>query len=137
MRNPKRTAATASALMIGVGLVTFITIFAASTKASFSATVDDAFTGDFVVTAGSGMAGVSTRAHRAGERAARDRRGGRRPRRVGRDRRRRPTSCSAPDPAKAFDVFDVDPVAGSPDDLDATSIAVAKDARRRQGPRDR
>src|SRR5829696_8587338 len=35
MRNPKRTAATASALMIGVGLVTFITIFAASTKASF------------------------------------------------------------------------------------------------------
>ena len=36
MRNPKRTAATASALMIGVGLVGFITIFAASTKASLS-----------------------------------------------------------------------------------------------------
>ncbi len=31
MRNPKRTAATASALMIGVGLVGFITIVAAST----------------------------------------------------------------------------------------------------------
>ena len=52
MRNPKRTAATASALMIGVGLVSFITIFAASTKASFSNTVDEAFTGDFIATSG-------------------------------------------------------------------------------------
>ena len=34
MRNPKRTAASASALMIGVGLVGFITIFVSSTKAS-------------------------------------------------------------------------------------------------------
>ena len=36
MRNPRRTAATASALMIGVALVGFITIFAASAKASIS-----------------------------------------------------------------------------------------------------
>ena len=35
-RNPRRTSATASALMIGVGLVAFITVFAASTKASIS-----------------------------------------------------------------------------------------------------
>src|SRR5207245_496376 len=34
MRNPKRTAASASALMIGVGLVGFITILAASSTAS-------------------------------------------------------------------------------------------------------
>ena len=40
MRNPKRTAATASALMIGVGLVAFITIFAASTKQSISGSAD-------------------------------------------------------------------------------------------------
>ena len=33
-RNPRRTAATASALMIGVALVAFITVFAASAKAS-------------------------------------------------------------------------------------------------------
>src|SRR5918994_1007670 len=60
MRNPKRTAITASALMIGVGLVTFITIFAASTKASFSNTVDEAFTGDFIVTSGQfGIGGIS------------------------------------------------------------------------------
>ena len=36
MRNPKRTAASASALMIGVGLVGFITILAASTKTSLT-----------------------------------------------------------------------------------------------------
>ncbi len=35
-RNPKRTAATSSALMIGVALVGFITILAASTKASIT-----------------------------------------------------------------------------------------------------
>ena len=33
-RNPRRTAATSSALMIGVALVGFITILASSTKAS-------------------------------------------------------------------------------------------------------
>ena len=49
MRNPKRTAASASALMIGVGLVAFITIFVASTKASLEQAIDDSFTGDIVV----------------------------------------------------------------------------------------
>jgi putative ABC transport system permease protein len=60
MRNPKRTAATASALMIGVGLVAFITIFAASAKASFNHTIDTAFHGDFVITspAGFGAGGI-------------------------------------------------------------------------------
>lgn len=59
MRNPKRTAATASALMIEVGLVSFITIFAASAKASYAAAVDRVFTGDIAVThvAGAGFAG--------------------------------------------------------------------------------
>jgi putative ABC transport system permease protein len=60
MRNPKRTAATASALMIGVGLVAFITIFAASAKASFNHIIDTSFHGDFVVTspAGFGAGGI-------------------------------------------------------------------------------
>ena len=35
MRNPRRTASTASALMIGLALVTFIAIFGASAKDSF------------------------------------------------------------------------------------------------------
>ncbi|MGV3759144.1 MAG: ABC transporter permease [Actinomycetota bacterium] len=57
MRNPQRTAATASALMIGVGLVAFITIFAASAKSSFSDVVDRTFLGDVIVTAPGQMAG--------------------------------------------------------------------------------
>lgn len=48
-RNPKRTASTASALMIGVALVALITILAASTKASIGATVDEAFRADYIV----------------------------------------------------------------------------------------
>lgn len=60
LRNPKRTASTAAALMIGVGLVGFITIFAASTKASIDASVDRAFSGDFVVDSGTfGFGGLS------------------------------------------------------------------------------
>jgi putative ABC transport system permease protein len=52
MRNPKRTAATAAALMIGVALVAFITIFAESTKRTIQVQVDRAFNADFVVTPG-------------------------------------------------------------------------------------
>ena len=52
MRNPKRTAATASALMIGVALVGFITIFAASTKASIRAASIARCTADYIVDSG-------------------------------------------------------------------------------------
>jgi putative ABC transport system permease protein len=55
MRNPKRTSATAAALMIGVALVGFITIFAASAKESINAQVDEAFKADYVITTGSGF----------------------------------------------------------------------------------
>ena len=59
-RNPKRTAATASALMIGVALVGFITIFAASTKDSIAAAVDSSFKADYVVESGSPVQGFAT-----------------------------------------------------------------------------
>lgn len=60
MRNPKRTATTASALMIGVALVGFITILASSAKASINDAIDSAFTGDFVVDSGTmGFGGFS------------------------------------------------------------------------------
>ena len=55
MRNPKRTSATAAALMIGVALVGFITIFAASAKESINAQVDQAFKADYVISTGSGF----------------------------------------------------------------------------------
>ena len=60
VRNPRRTASTAAALMIGVGLVGFIATFAASTKASVNAGVDHEYNGDFMLDTGSwGFAGVN------------------------------------------------------------------------------
>lgn len=52
MRNPKRTSATAAALMIGVALVAFITVFAESTKASINSQIDNAFRADYVISTG-------------------------------------------------------------------------------------
>jgi putative ABC transport system permease protein len=49
MRNPKRTARTAAALMVGVALVAAITVFAASVRASVRSVFAKQFTGDFVV----------------------------------------------------------------------------------------
>ncbi len=60
MRNPKRTSATAAALMIGVALVAFISILASSTKDSIDASLEGSFTGDLVVDSGSlGFGGLS------------------------------------------------------------------------------
>ncbi len=58
VRNPRRTAATASALMIGVGLVAMITVFAASTRTSISDTIDTAMKGDSIVRTQLGMGGL-------------------------------------------------------------------------------
>jgi putative ABC transport system permease protein len=49
LRNPRRTAATASALMIGLALVTTMSIVGASSKASVNKTIADNFQGDLVV----------------------------------------------------------------------------------------
>ena len=46
VRNPARTAVTAAALMIGLGLVAFVTIFAAGLKDSFNAAIDSTITAD-------------------------------------------------------------------------------------------
>ena len=51
-RSPKRTARTASALMVGVGLVAFVTVFGASLKTSFSGSLDADFHGTHVVDSG-------------------------------------------------------------------------------------
>jgi putative ABC transport system permease protein len=51
-RNPRRTAATASALMIGVALVAFITIVASSSKGTLDAAVDKNLRADYVVDSG-------------------------------------------------------------------------------------
>ena len=52
IRNPRRTASTAAALMIGLGLMAFVGVFAASIKASARAALDETFRADFVVQTG-------------------------------------------------------------------------------------
>lgn len=60
MRNPRRTATTAAALMIGVGLVSAISIFAASTTRTVDKIIDDTVVGDLVIDSGSqGFGGLS------------------------------------------------------------------------------
>ncbi|NDL56110.1 ABC transporter permease [Phytoactinopolyspora mesophila] len=49
MRNPRRTAATASALMIGLALVSAIAVVGASTKKSTDEALDDGLNADFVI----------------------------------------------------------------------------------------
>ncbi|MCB0965079.1 MAG: ABC transporter permease, partial [Acidimicrobiales bacterium] len=49
IRNPRRTASTASALIIGVTLVAFITIFASSASASVTASLTNGFKGQYIV----------------------------------------------------------------------------------------
>lgn len=49
-RNPRRTAATSSALMIGIALTTTMSVFAASLTSSFNAVVDDSIGADFIIT---------------------------------------------------------------------------------------
>jgi putative ABC transport system permease protein len=50
-RNPQRTASTASALMIGLALVTLVATLAAGITGTFRGAVDDLFTGDYAITA--------------------------------------------------------------------------------------
>ena len=54
-RNPARTAVTAAALMVGVALVVFVSIFAAGLQGSIDRAVDRAFAGDLTVGAKSGF----------------------------------------------------------------------------------
>ncbi len=50
MRNPRRTSATAAALMIGLALVTFAGIFVASAKASIDSVLDRTVSADYIAT---------------------------------------------------------------------------------------
>jgi putative ABC transport system permease protein len=49
MRNPRRTASTAAALMIGLALVAFVSIFAASIKASTTEILEESVTADYIL----------------------------------------------------------------------------------------
>ena len=58
MRNPGRTSATASALLVGVGVVVVFTVVAASMKASLDDSIDRSFGADLVASSTVGSPGV-------------------------------------------------------------------------------
>ncbi len=133
VRNPRRTAATASALMVGVALVACITVFAASGKASLDRVIDDSFRSDLVIDSGArGFGGLSpalaTELARVPEVAE-----------VVRVRLARaevagaPTMLVALDPAGASRVADVGVQQGAIEALDAHSIAVSTSAATAKG----
>jgi putative ABC transport system permease protein len=55
MRNPSRTASTASALMIGLALITFVAILGAGLRSSFGDAVNKLFVADYAITAENGF----------------------------------------------------------------------------------
>lgn len=127
MRNPKRTARTAAALVVGVALVAAITVFAASIKSSIRSIIGKQFTGDFVVaTKTFGFGGLPTSL--AGElgqvdgiaAAAGVQIGGARI--DGEDQ-----GLAVIDPVVVTKVFDLGLVDGTIDGLDDTGILLSKD----------
>jgi len=65
MRNPKRTASTASALMIGLALVTFVAILGQGIRSSFESAVNDLFKGDYALTSENTFTPLSVAAEKA------------------------------------------------------------------------
>jgi putative ABC transport system permease protein len=57
MRSPRRTAQTASALMVGLALVSTIAVFGASLSKSATSSVDEAINADYIITSSSAGAG--------------------------------------------------------------------------------
>src|SRR5207244_6010647 len=65
MRNTKRTASTASALMIGLALVPFVAILGQGLRTSFESAVDKLFVADYALTAQNGFDPFTTEADKA------------------------------------------------------------------------
>ncbi len=61
VRNPGRTAVTAAALMIGVALVSFVTVFAAGLRGSINDAIDQIIRGDLIVAHSDGFTDVPVR----------------------------------------------------------------------------
>ncbi|MFF3491921.1 ABC transporter permease [Streptomyces sp. NPDC002795] len=128
LRSPKRTAATASALMIGVAVVSLFTVFGASLKATMDQTVNRSFAGDVAVSTpsfGAGGSGLSPKlasaiAERPEVATA-----------VGlgsgvADVEGKGRALTVTDPAVLAKSFDLGTVSGSMDDLGKNGIAITR-----------
>ena len=136
VRNPRRTASTAAALMIGVSLVGFITIFAASIKNSISTSVDSAFTSDFVVAAkGGGPPGLSgfSPALAAEIKAVPGVGASSGLRFAGAELEGKGVFIIASDPEMSMQLFDVNPERGDFKQLGINDIAVSADRMKTEG----
>jgi putative ABC transport system permease protein len=67
-RNPARTAVTAAALMIGLAVVAFVTVFAAGIKSSVASAIDESLQGQLVLQNSDGFSPISPRAAERAER---------------------------------------------------------------------
>jgi putative ABC transport system permease protein len=65
VRNPRRTAATAAAIMIGLALVSMLSVLAASTKSSITSVVNNNLGADYVLTSSSFIGFSPDVAHKA------------------------------------------------------------------------
>jgi putative ABC transport system permease protein len=65
MRNPARTAAAAAALMIGLALVTLVSVLAAGLKSTFNNAVDSVFKGNYALTATDNFSPISIASEQA------------------------------------------------------------------------
>jgi putative ABC transport system permease protein len=135
LRTPKRTAATASALMIGIAVVSLFTVFGASLKATMDQTVSRSFAGDVVVSTpsfGAGGSGLSPKlapaiARQPGvENAVGLGRGVAEVDGEGR-------ALTVTDPVTLGKVFDLGRVDGSLDGFGTDGIAVTREEAGRQG----
>jgi putative ABC transport system permease protein len=68
-RNPARTALTAAALMVGLGMVVFVAVFTAGLKASINNSVERLISAEIVVTSGGGFEPIPDRSREIVERA--------------------------------------------------------------------
>ncbi len=124
-RNPKRTAATASALLIGVAIIAFFLAFNSSLRASIDDIVDEQFVGDFAVNTGTfGFGGLppelSERLNELPEVDIATGIRGVQTRIAGSN-----TFATGVDPVPAFELFDLAPTQGTAADLaEPDTIAV-------------
>jgi putative ABC transport system permease protein len=123
MRNPRRTAGTATALTIGVAVVSLFTVVAASFQQSIEDAVDEQFAGELVIV-GEGRGGLSTDLAPAvaalPEVSAASPTGGAPVRIDGRN-----TLASTIDPATIESVADVDVQQGSVRDLEPDQVILS------------
>ncbi|HEX2576819.1 MAG TPA: ABC transporter permease, partial [Aquihabitans sp.] len=132
IRNPRRTASSSMALMVGVAVVALFTVLGASLRSSLDQIVEDGFGGDLVASSGLGDAGFDPEVGRRiatlpeVEAAAGF---GNAPMRIdGEDE-----VVGVSDPAQVGKVMDLGVVEGSLEDLTGPSIAVSQEEAETRG----